>query len=340
MNLKRIYTIALLLAGLHSIAKAAFLQEEKEITPNDRHISYIGRWDFTNPAEYASYWGGAYLRVGFTGRHVKLKVGNKTHYFAKIDNGPWVSYLNASGIIDLTATPLSGGKHLLSIAQGKDYSYEFKFDGLILDRKARTFTADQQPHLIEWIGDSITTGYTDEQANVSDYAWICSDSLNCEHTQIAYPGINLVSGYPKSGMDQQYFKERSLAYPDAASWDFTRYTPTVIVINLGTNDTNHKIADSLFQHVYTVFLGKLRAKFPKAEIFAMKTFAKTKGTATEAAVKDRNAAGDNAVHFIDTTGWLTEVSDFTDHTHPSVSGHMKAASYLRTILAPYLLTGH
>lgn len=30
---------------------------------------------------------------------VKIKVGNATNYFAKIDNGPWVSYLNASGAV-------------------------------------------------------------------------------------------------------------------------------------------------------------------------------------------------------------------------------------------------
>ena len=70
----------------------------------------------------------------------------------------------------------------------------------------------------------------------------------------------------------------------------------------------------------------------------MKTFCKTKAGATSAAVKSRNDAGDPAVHYIDTTGWLTETDDFTDHTHPSIAGHIKAARHLTEILAPYLKT--
>ena len=322
--------IVLILTGLSVYSKP------KSGELGDKNIRYFGRWDFGQKDEYASYWGGAYLTTRFSGTTIKIKVGNKTNYYAKIDNGPWISYLGASGVIDLTPQPLENGVHSLTVAQGKDYSYEFKFDGLLLDDGAKTLKPDTSPNLIEWIGDSITTGYTDAQANVSDYAWLCSDSLHCEHTQIAYPGINLVSGYPHNGMDQQYFKERSLAYPDAALWDFQRYTPKLIVINLGTNDTNHKIADSLFQKVYTDFLVKIRAKFPKAQIFAMRTFCKTKIGATSAAVKSRNDAGDQAVHYIDTTDWLTETDDFTDHTHPSIKGHIKAAKHLMEILSPYL----
>lgn len=334
--LKYSLVAALALVTIHNRAAAHGGDKEKLVAPTDAHIKYIGRWEFDNSAQYASYWGGAYLKVGFTGHHIKLKVGNRTNYYAKIDNGPWISYFNASGTIDLTPVELPGNKHTLIVAQGKDYNYEFKFEGLVLDPKGKTLPAAVEKNLIEWIGDSITTGYTDEQANVADYAWVCSDSLHCEHTQIAYPGINLVSGYPKNGMDKQYFKTRCLAFPDAQPWNFSRYTPKVIVINLGTNDTNHKVADSLFRDTYTVFLTRLRQQFPIAEIFAMKTFAKTKGEATAAAVRLRNAAGDTAVHFIDTTGWLTETSDFTDHTHPSVVGHLKAAAQLRKVLSPYI----
>lgn len=336
MRKQTVLLIITFMLGAASITKASNYTKPKFGQPGDPNIQYFGRWDFSQKNEYASYWGGAYLVTNFDGTTVKLKVGNQTNYFAKIDNGPWISYISASGTINLTPQPLTTGTHHLIVAQGKDYNYEFKFDGLLLDDGAKTYRPATSDNLIEWIGDSITAGYTDPQADVSDYAWLCSDSLHCEHTQIAYPGINLVSGYPTNGMDTQYFKERCLKYPSAAEWDFQRYTPKLIVINLGTNDTNHKIADSLFQADYTAFLRKLRKKFPAAEIFAMKTFCKTKAGATAAAVKARNDAGDKAVHYIDTTGWLTVTNDFTDHTHPSVSGHMKAARHLAEILAPYL----
>ncbi len=297
----------------------------------DTNIRYFGRWDFSSTTQSVSYWGGAYLKVRFTGTTVKVKVGNTTNYFAKIDSGPWTSYLNASGTINLTPTPLVSGTHSLSIAQGKDYSYVFNFQGLTLDTGAATSPPTVYPKLAEFIGDSITAGYTDAQANVSDYAWVCSESLNFEHTQIAYPGIKLASGYTGTGMDVQYFKEQSLAYPSSPDWDFSTYTPSIVVINLGQNDGN-TVPDSVFQSTYTTFLATIRAKFPDAQIYAMRTYSGIKATPTLNAVNARIGAGDSKLHYVNTSGWLTS-GDFNDGVHPSVSGQIKAANLLAPILS-------
>ncbi|MBS1602773.1 MAG: RICIN domain-containing protein [Bacteroidetes bacterium] len=310
----------------------------------DPNIKYFGRWDTTNAAQYVSYWGGAYIRVSFTGTTVKIKVGVTTNYYVKIDNGPWVSYIGVTGTVNLTPAPLTAGTHTLSVAQGKDYSYVFNFQGLILDPGAATSAPPVGTDLVEWIGDSITSGYTDDQADVSDYAWIASEALGTEHTQIAYPGIALVSGYGvnsnKTGMDVQYFKLQSLAYTSSPDWNFARYTPKVVVINLGTNDNNSHAPDSTFQRVYTTFLANVRAEFPNAEILVLRTFAGVKAVPTAAAVTARHGAGDSKVLYIDTNGWLTPgSSDFTDGTHPSDSGHMKVAARLQPIIAPYLTGG-
>ena len=305
--------------------------------PTDPNIKYFGRWDLSNTSEYVSHWGGAYLKVKFTGTTVKVKIGNKSNYYIKIDDGPWVSFLNASELIDATPVPLTAGTHTLSVAQGKDYNYVFSFKGLVLDAGAKTSKPDVGNTLIEYIGYSITAGYTDPQADVSDYAWVSAENLRCEHTQIAYPGITLVNGATNVGMIDQYFKQGSTAYPTSPEWNFDTYHPQIVVINLGTNDTNHKIADSLFQEVYTKFLTGIRAKFPKAEIFAMKTFSGTKGGATSGAVNALSEIGDSHVHYIDTTGWLTRgTDDYTDNTHPSVSGHNKVSKLLEPVLAPYI----
>ena len=310
----------------------------------DPNIKYFGRWDTTNPAQYVSYWGGAYIRVKFSGTTVKMKVGVNTNYYVKIDNGPWVSYIGVTGTVNLTPTPLASGTHTLAVAQGKDYSYVFNFQGLVLDPGATTSAPSVGTDIIEWIGDSITSGYRDSQADVSDYAWVASEALNAEHTQIAYPGIALVTGYgvnaDKTGMDAQYFKLQSLAYPSSPDWDFSRYTPKIIVVNLGTNDNTSHAPDSTFQRVYTTFLANVRAKFANAQIFVLRTFAGVKSTPTAAAVAARHAAGDSKVLYINTNGWLTPgSSDFVDGLHPSDSGHMKVAARLQPILAPYLTGG-
>ncbi|MXV14056.1 RICIN domain-containing protein [Hufsiella ginkgonis] len=311
--------------------------------PGDTNIRYFGRWDFSSSTQYVSYWGGAYIRVKFSGTTVKIKVGNNTNYYAKIDNGPWVSYVNASGTINLTPAPLANGVHTVSVAQGKDYSYVFSFQGFILDAGAVTSAPPASASLIEYIGDSITAGYatgTSGQANVSGYGWVCSELLGTEHTQIAYPGVNLTSGYTSTGMDVQYFKQQSIAYPSSPNWDFTKYTANVVVVNLGQNDNANNVPDNVFQSTYTTFLSNIRGKYPNAEIFVLRTFLGFKAAPTQAAVNARTAAGDAKVHFINTNGWITSgTSDYADGVHPSVSGHIKIANLLKPILAPYISGG-
>jgi lysophospholipase L1-like esterase len=304
-------------------------------TLSDKHIKYFGRWNFSNDTAYTSYWGGAYIKVNFTGTTVKLKTGNTSNFYAKIDGGPWVSYLKAGGTIDLTPAPLANGKHSLVVMQGKDYNYVFIFKGLILDGGAATSKPKVASTLIEYIGDSITCGYTDPQSNVSCYARVCSEALGAEHTQIAFPGITLANGYSKTGMDTQYFKEGSTNKPTDADWDFSKYTPKIVVINLGTNDNNKKAPDSVLLVVYTNFLKKVRGKFPKAEVFVMRTFLGVKAKPALAAVDARNAIGDKKVHYIDTDGWVSK-PDYTDGLHPSVDGNIKIAGLLEPILKPYI----
>ncbi|MXV17231.1 RICIN domain-containing protein [Hufsiella ginkgonis] len=307
----------------------------------DPNIKYFGRWDLADPAQYFSHWGGAYLKVKFTGTTVKVKFGNTSNYYARIDNGPWVSYTNVTGTVNLTPSPLASGTHSLSIAQGKDYAYVFSFQGLTLDAGASTAAPDVFPSLIEYIGDSITSGYTCAQANVSDYAWVCSELLGTEHTQIAFPGIALVNNYGlntnKTGMETQYLKLQNLSFPASPNWDFSKYTPKVIVVNLGQNDNGTGVPDDLFQSTYTNFLATIRSKFPVAEIFALRPFTGVKATPTQAAVNARIAAGDARVHYVNTTGWITQgTADYNDGAHPSVSGHIKVANLLKPILAPYV----
>jgi len=304
-------------------------------TLGDKNIKYFGRWNFTDTSQYTSYWGGAYIKVNFTGTTVKLKVGNTSNFYAKIDDGPWTTYLKATGTIDLTPTIISKGKHSLIVMQGKDYNYAFIFKGLILDDGATTHAPKVSSTLIEYIGDSITCGYTNPQANLVCYAYVCSEALGTESTQIAYPGITLANGYPGTGMETQYFKDQCTNKPQAADWDFSRYTPKIVVINLGTNDNNKKVPDSVLVKVYTNFLQKVRSKFPKAEIFAMRTFLGVKSAPTLAAVNTRIADGDKKIHYIDTDGWETK-ADYNDGLHPSINGGIKIASLLKPILKPYV----
>jgi lysophospholipase L1-like esterase len=304
----------------------------------DANIKYFGRWDFSNPSQFVSYWGGAYLKVAFNGTTLKINLGASTNCYVAIDGGGWVKLSNVSGSVNLTPTPLAPGAHVATISAGKDYGYEFVFKGLSLGAGA-TSLASVQPHLVEFIGDSITSGYTDTLADVSDYAWVAATSAAAEHVQVAYPGISLVDGFglnaDKTGMEKSYFKLKPLGYSTNADWSAAAYTPSLIVINLGTNDASTRVPASTFQASYAAFLTTLRSRFPDAEIVAMRCFNGAMAPQTQMAVSARVSAGDQKVHYLDTTGWLS-ASDYNDGTHPSDMGQVKIAGLLEPTLISYL----
>ena len=312
-------------------------------TPLDPNIKFIGRWDSSNSAIYNSYWSGAYFETSFTGTSIKLKMAGFSGMHISIDHGPdHIYYVGPSGIVNPTPVALKAGTHTVRVASANDTD-TLHFKGLILDPGARTVAPAIASRLIEFIGDSITVGATDTNYALSDYAWLTSERLAVEHTQIAQGGICLVDniqcGAPNAiGMSRQYFKMQTVYFRDSPNWDFARYQATALVINLGTNDQAYHVSTALFQATYITFLQNIRAKHPHALIFAMEPFNGAEAPFIQAAVQALNAAGDTRVRYIDTAGWLQSGSaDYAiDGYHPSDTGQVKAANRLEPILAAAL----
>ncbi|MGG1519395.1 GDSL-type esterase/lipase family protein [Paenibacillus oryzisoli] len=320
-----------------------------EIPPGDSNIAYYGRWDRSDPGYYHSYWGGAYLKVRFTGTSVKINLNKSTSLLVNIDNTGDKLFHNVNGTVNLTPDELLPGTHSIKVAAQYD-EMELVFQGLILDPEAETLAPlISQNKIVEFIGDSITTGADNPNGDGDAFAWLASDLLGVEHTQISDPGIALVDGYGSSpsGMETAYFKLKTPNYTTTNSdWDHSTYTPAAIVVNLGSNDHYSNIDPALFQSRYIVFLTNLRGKYPDAEIFGLRLFNGWFETEVQNAVEARIVAGDAKVHYVDTAGWLqgygtTTTVDYVQKStgfsvHPSRLGHSKAAKQLVPILKPYL----
>ncbi|GHO87306.1 SGNH/GDSL hydrolase family protein [Dictyobacter formicarum] len=304
-----------------------------QVSPVNTDIKYYGRWDMMNRHEYVSYWGGAYLKTAFSGRHVELRLGEAANVFVSIDRGPDVLYHGTKGVLNLTPLALLNGDHSLRVTTGSEWT-SIHFQGLILDTGARILSPQVSPEVIEFIGDSITAGYSDKMNDLSSYAWLTAEQLGAEHVQIATSGICLSSMVPScAGMNTQYFKLQTLQYPDSPLWDTRRFIPNVLVINLGTNDYNHGQSASAFELSYLAFIQNLRQHYPNTPIYVLRTFSGYMELPTRAAVDILNASGDHNVFYIDTTGWLTPgSSDFSNRLHPSDSGQRKVAFHLAAIL--------
>lgn len=150
---------------------------------------------------------------------------------------------------------------------------------------------------IEFIGDSITCGYgvegdltkaftTATENAEKAYAWLAAESLGADAVLDAFSGHGVLSGYTEGDIDTEglvpryYEKIGSNAYrfPDGKHlqeipWNFSRFVPDYIVINLGTNDFSwtrgipERIAD--YEKNYAAFLSVVRDRNPEARILCV-----------------------------------------------------------------------
>ncbi|ETT55647.1 SGNH/GDSL hydrolase family protein [Paenibacillus sp. FSL P4-0338] len=151
-------------------------------------------------------------------------------------------------------------------------------------------------HTIEFIGDSITCGYgvDDEEALhtfstatedvTKAYAYLSAEQLGADYSMVCYSGYGIITGYTEN--DQKltthllpdYYERVGKSegrfggslLPQETPWDFSRFTPELIVINLGTNDDSYTKEDSAKQadyaENYVSFLQKVRRNNPDSTI--------------------------------------------------------------------------
>ena len=101
------------------------------------------------------------------------------------------------------------------------------------------------------------------------------------------------------------------------------FVPQAVVVNQGTNDAATPAAN--FRAGYLAYLRQIRTQWPDAWIFALRPFNGTHAPDIAGAVAD---AADPRIAFVDTDGWLTDETDFTDGLHPTAAGHLIAAGKL------------
>lgn len=135
-------------------------------------------------------------------------------------------------------------------------------------------------HRLEFIGDSLTCGYgiegqpgcsfsVETESAYPTYALVAARALKASAHLVAYSGKGVFQNY--DGDKNELMPElwlRTLT-DDPTPWDFSKYTPEVVVINLGTNDFSAPITEAEFEGAYVDLLGAVRSKYPAAHILAV-----------------------------------------------------------------------
>lgn len=227
-----------------------------------------------------------------------------------------------------------------------------------LDGNEAIKPAAKKERKIEFIGDSITCGYgvDDEDRNhhfstatedvTKAYAYRTAQALDADYSMFSISGYGIISGYTDSGAPQtkqvipRYYDDLGFSHqkfsedakPSSVDWDYSRFQPDVVVINLGTNDASYcKSAETKaeFTAGYVDFLKTVRAANPDARIIC------ALGIMGDALLPDVQAAvdtytaetGDSKVSVFGFTP-QQEADGIAADWHPSAKTHQKAADAL------------
>ena len=243
---------------------------------------------------------------------------------------------------------------------------------------------EPRAYKFEFIGDSITSGEGTIGAkkewdwismffsSVHDYATLVSDACGAECHIISQSGWGTLTGWdndPRHALPLYYEKvcgllkgERNFAYGAGEDYDFSKWQPDAVIVNLGTNDMSafdqpewqdektgqtfkqHKNEDGAlvkedakrFEQAVIGFLGKLRTYNPEAHLvwtYGMIGSPLLK-LIEHAVLTYRAQTGDENVAFV----LLPDTTPETvgSREHPGKKSHEAAAQVLTNYLKAYL----
>jgi hypothetical protein len=270
------------------------------IKATDPHIRYSGRIAMTDSMAELS-WTASSITVNFSGTSISavLKDERSDNNYNVIVDRKVFNIIHPLAIKKTyrLAYNLKPGKHKLELfkrtewAMGKTWFYQFELYG-----KARILPPPPvKKRKMEFFGNSISCGYADEDSTGKDrgtspyengylsYAAITARHFNAELHNTSKSGIGIAVSWFPLIMPEMY--DRLDATDPYSKWDFSKYTPDVVVINLFQNDSwivnlpnNDQFkarfgttppTPAFIVNAYRQFVKTIRGKYPKAKIICI-----------------------------------------------------------------------
>lgn len=319
---------------------------------SDANITYMGRVHAAPSAHQFTYPGVSII-TRFTGSYLAMHAKPGSGYFmVEIDDRyPFKIEFAVTDSVVVLAESLPEGEHearIMYVVEGYELKPEF-YGFSVAEGSALVKPAPLPERKMEFIGNSITCGYGVEglqtegfsyktENHYYTYASITARELGAQYMAVARSGIGIYRNYgaPREGspdcMPVRY-NQTLFANPDII-WDPAQYTPHVVCLNLGTNDTSLDNYDTtLLYNAYEAFVRRLRKQYPEAHIVLLtgtmlsgQALADVKASLDK--VKDTLAAeGDVKVYRFDMTPQSGSLGIGADW-HPSMRQQRKMADEL------------
>jgi lysophospholipase L1-like esterase len=329
---------------------------------DDARIRYSGRFDFQDPKRPAFDWSGTAIELAFVGTDLAI-------FLEELD-GINVYNVTVDGHSQVLKTELGPGRYVLAagLAPGDHHLRLVKrtepvlgavvFGGVEITGDGLLDPPAGEARRIEFIGDSITTGFGNEgespeclftaetQNAETTYAALVAVELDAAYTLIAMSGLGVYYPLQLQGVSSSAtavdILDRALAFEPNVTWSSDQQTPDAVVISLGTNDYSSEPIpeDEPFIEAYVELLDEVRGKYPEAFIFA------TAGPLVfdpgprniETAVERFRATNDDerVVYVFIEDNLERSAEDFGCAWHPNVHGHQKIAAQLAPVIATQL----
>lgn len=322
----------------------------------DGGIEYVGRFDWSAPRGPRFSFPGTQIRMRIEGSGADIKIaepkGNNL-FFVTVDGGaPRLFHPRAGEHAYTVAEGLSPGIHEIVLYKRTESFWEpVQFLGIAVHGGGRLIAEEEKSETgrekrLEIIGDSISCGYgiegdsphcffsAETESEYDSYGALAARALSARHVNICYSGKGVyrsVKGITTDQMPEIY--QRALADEREPRWDFSRYTPDVILINLGTNDFAMGDPGPPFEEVYERFAKRLREIYPKAHLLCAVgpmlggENRKTALGRIQAVVGARRTEGDNSIEWIEFPQQVYPDGMGCD-AHPNRQTHRIAAAVL------------
>lgn len=337
-----------------AIAISCAQKTETVISPSDPLIAYTGRIDRSNPESYRFSYPGTSAEIIFDATSVTLDATpGAGSFMVEVDSLParkvTIAETDSTVVI---ADSLAPGEHRLKIIYAQEgYEARPALRGFRLSPGGKLIRKPEPAALrMEFIGNSITCGYGIESDDPKEgfsfptenhyysYAARTARALGADYCTVARSGIGIYRNYGSpiegSDMDMPDIYGRTLYYEAEPAWDFSKFTPDIVCVNLGTNDTSLDTysTDSIY-NAFSTFHSRLRSNYPKAKIVYL-TGAMLGGKALEDVrtildkmTAQKRAGADSLVYRFDMTPQDGSLGYGADY-HPSRRQAEKMASEL------------
>jgi lysophospholipase L1-like esterase len=323
-------------------------------------VRYVGRVDVRAANDARFSWSGTGVVARFVGSSLSVKLTGGRDYTVLIDGILRPKLVVASGTTKI-ADNLSTGAHTVELYRrvqggGEGGVGASLFQGFSFGAGGMLLAPPAAPaRRLEVIGDSISCGTGIEGANEScglsadtenhyaTYAAIAARQLGAELHTIAIGGKGLYCNYsdcPTSTDPVPTYFARTLREDASPAWDFARYQPDAVIVNLGTNDFNHDRppTEAAFTSAYRSFLQRLRSSYPKAKILCSigpmlwGDSLTTVRRSIANAVSSRVDGGDSDVSTFELAPQNKDQDGIGCGWHPNIKTHQKMAQALESAL--------